>query len=465
MAAPARHGWTPVTAPGPTGGDMLRSFGLIRSDALGFLEWSWRTYGDVVQFPIPTPPTYLITSPEGVRRVLQANHRGYGKATVQYRNLALVTGDGLLAADTEAWRRQRTAVQPAFHPRAVAAVADHSAAAAAELSRAWARKGEGAVVDVEDDMMQTALRIVGAALFGADLRTQSAELVAATQQGLAAVVARTRNPLAPPLRVPTPGNVRLRRAVRRLDRAVADIVADRRRAGARRQPSADEPQDMLDVLLADQSLSPTELRDQIVTFIVAGHETVASALTWSWYLLGSHPEASARLEQEAASVFGPDGLPTFDDLPRLRWASAVFDESLRLYPPGWIISRKARAADEIDGHPIPAGALVLISPYLVHRHGCGYEAGDEVFDPQRFLDRPPTARSAYLPFGAGPRLCIGREMARAEGAIVLSVLARRWRLRLLPGRQIERNPMVMLKPRGGLPMSLHGVEGWADAAR
>ena len=235
---------------------MLRSFGLIRSDALGFLEWSWRTYGDVVQFPIPTPPTYLITSPEGVRRVLQANHRGYGKATVQYRNLALVTGDGLLAADTEAWRRQRTAVQPAFHPRAVAAVADHSAAAAAELSRAWAQ-GDGAVVDVEDDMMQTALRIVGAALFGADLRTQSAELVAATQQGLAAVVARTQ-PAGTTVAGTTPGNVRLRRAVRRLDRAVADIVADRRRAGARRQPSADEPQDMLDVLLADQSLSPTE---------------------------------------------------------------------------------------------------------------------------------------------------------------------------------------------------------------
>lgn len=448
MTAPARHGWTPVTAPGPSGGEMLRGFATIRHDPLQFLLESWRAYGDVVQFPIPTPPTYMVSSPAGVRRVLQQNHRGYGKATVQYRNLALVTGPGLLAADTEAWRVQRKAVQPAFHPRAVMSVVDHTATAAGRLADQWADLRPGVVVDVDEAMMRTALEIVGAALFGADLRDESAELVAATQDGLHAVVARTRNPLSPPLLVPTPGNLRLRSAVRRLDEAVFDIVKARRA-----RPAPDEPQDMLDVLLADGSLTSQELRDQVVTFIVAGHETVASALAWAWYLLGEYPQVADQVATEADEVLGGRAA-TFADLPRLRWASAVFDEAMRLYPPGWLITRKALAEDTVDGHTIPAGALVLISPYLVHRHPESNDGFDpEAFAPQRFLDGPPSpATGVYIPFGAGPRLCIGRDMARAEGAVVLATLARRFRLEPLAGNVVGKNPEVMLKPRGGLPM-------------
>ena len=437
-----------MTAPGPTGSEMLRGFKTIRHDPLQFLLESWRAYGDVVQFPIPTPPTYLVSSPSGVRRVLQQNHRGYGKATVQYRNLALVTGPGLLAADTEEWRGQRKAVQPAFHPRAVVSVVDHTAAAADRLAEQWADLPDGAVVDVDEAMMRTALEIVGAALFGADLRDESADLVAATQDGLHAVVARTRNPLSPPLAIPTPGNVRLRSAVRRLDAAVADIVSARRA-----RPAPDEPADMLDVLLADGTLNSQELRDQVVTFIVAGHETVASALAWAWYLLGEHPEVADQVAAEADAVLGGRP-PTFADLPKLRWASAVFDEAMRLYPPGWLITRKALAEDTVDGHTIPAGALVLISPYLVHRHREANDGLDpEAFAPQRFLEGPPSpATGVYIPFGAGPRLCIGRDMARAEGAVVLAVLAQRFRLEPLAGSVVAKNPEVMLKPRGGLPM-------------
>lgn len=455
MATPTRHGWTPVTAPGPTGGEMLRGFTTIRHDPLQFLLESWRAYGDVVQFPIPTPPTYLVSSPSGVRRVLQQNHRSYGKATVQYRNLALVTGPGLLAADTEQWRVQRKAVQPAFHPRAVVSVVDHTATAAGRLADQWATLPAGAVVDVDEAMMRTALEIVGAALFGADLRDESADLVAATQDGLHAVVARTRNPLSPPLAVPTPGNLRLRSAVRRLDTAVADIVHARRARGV-----PDEPEDMLDVLLADGTLSGREMRDQVVTFIVAGHETVASALSWAWYLLGEHPEVADRVAAEADEVLG-ERTVTFDDLPRLRWASAVFDEAMRLYPPGWLITRKALAEDIVDGHTIPAGALVLISPYLVHRHPEANEGLDpEAFAPQRFLEGPPSpATGVYIPFGAGPRLCIGREMARAEGAVVLAALARKFRLQPVHGHVVAKNPEVMLKPRGGLAMHVQPRRG------
>lgn len=446
---------------------MLRAFGQIRADALGFLELAWREHGDVVQFPIPTPPTYLVTHPDDVRHVLQVNHRGYGKDTIQYRNLALVTGHGLLAADTEPWRRQRKAVQPAFRPAALTRVGEHTAVAAARLAGRWRALPEGAIVDVEHDMMTCALEIVGASLFGSDWQAEAGDLVDATQEGLRAVVARTRNPLALPLAVPTPGNRRLRAAVARLDRQVAQVVATRRSAptaGAR-------PADMLDVLLADGSLSTREVRDQVVTFIVAGHETVASALTWCWFALGEQPSVADALAAEALQ-WHPPGSPKPaepGDAERLTWASAVFDESLRLYPPGWLITRKALTDDVVGGHVIPAGALVLISPYLVHRHPAAIPedwatwpggADPERFDPARFLAHPPsTVNGGYIPFGTGPRLCIGREMARTEGAVVLAELAREFRLDPVPGRPVGRDPMVMLKPKPDLLMRLHRREG------
>ncbi|MDQ1305144.1 MAG: Cytochrome [Actinomycetota bacterium] len=427
---------------------MLSAFDTIRTDPLAFLEWSWRKYGDVVQFPIPKPPTFLVTHPDGVRRVLQANHRGYGKATVQYSRLALVTGEGLLAADTEAWRRQRKLVQPAFHPRSVRSVVDHTGVAVERMLARWDDLGDGAVVDVDDEMMRTALEIVGASLFGADLRGESEVLVAATQQGLHEVVARARNPLAPPTWVPTPGNLRLNRAVARLDKAVAEILAARRA-----QPTPAEPVDMLDWLLAVSDLGESELRDQIVTFIVAGHETVASALTWAWYLLGKDASAADRLAAEAEARCS-DQRPGFDDLPHLPWAHAVFDEALRLYPPGWLITRKSLVADEILGHRLPAGSLVIISPYLVHRHDQG-DPSIEDFDPGRFLAGIPSPQTGvYIPFGAGPRLCIGREMARAEGALLLSMASRRWRLASTDPAPARPQPLVMLKPKGGLRMRL-----------
>lgn len=453
MATGQRHGWTPVTAPGPTGREMLSAFDTIRTDPLAFLEWSWRKYGDVVQFPIPKPPTFLVTHPDGVRRVLQANHRGYGKATVQYSRLALVTGEGLLAADTEAWRRQRKLVQPAFHPRSVRSVVDHTGVAVERMLARWDDLGDGAVVDVDEEMMRTALEIVGASLFGADLRGESEVLVAATQQGLHEVVARARNPLAPPTWVPTPGNVRLNRAVARLDRAVAEILAARRA-----QPTPAEPVDMLDWLLASADLTESDMRDQIVTFIVAGHETVASALTWAWYLLGTDPAAADRLAAEAEARCA-DGRPDFDDLPHLPWAHAVFDEALRLYPPGWLITRKSLVADEILGHQLPAGSLVIISPYLVHRHDQS-DPQIESFDPGRFLSGIPSPQTGvYIPFGAGPRLCIGREMARAEGALLLSMASRRWQLSAIDPEPARPQPLVMLKPKGGLQMRLRRRSG------
>ena len=454
---PERFFRTPVTAPGPDGPAMLRDFRLIRRDPLQFLVATWQRYGDVVQFPIPTPPTYLVTEPDAVDRVLRVNNRAYGKRTVQYTTLSLVTGEGLLTADTAAWRSSRRLVQPAFHPREVAKVADHTAVALDRLDRAWQALPDGAVVDVDAAMMHLALEVVGRALFGTDLSGDAERLAHATLRALDVVVARARNPLAPPRAVPTPGNLRLTASLRTLDGVVSSMLAERHARAT--GPGRDA--DMLDLLLTardpetgDGGLTDTQVRDEIATFVVAGHETVASALTWAWWLLARDRSWQRRLAAEAREVLG-DRAPAMADYGRLPVARAVMDETLRLYPPAWVITRRSLEPDVLGGHQIPAGALVIVSPWLVHRHpGLWPDPGE--FRPDRWLGgrREERVRQGYLPFGLGPRMCIGRDFALVEGALVLSSLARRWRFEKVPGVDVHAEPVVTVRPRDGLPLVL-----------
>lgn len=444
----------PMTAPGPPGGEMLRSIPEIRRDPIAFLARMRATYGEVLQLPIPDPPTYLVTDPEAVRRVLVTNARAYGKRTLQYTTLSLVTGDGLLTADTETWRPARRLVQPAFHRDALALVGTHVAEAVDRLLASWSSKS-GQVVDVDDAMMCLALEVVGASLFGSDLSTDARRLAGATLEALDVVVKKARSPLPVPLSVPTPSNIVLRRAVRHLDDAVDTMLAER----ATRPLADGEPaRDMLDLLLATRdddgrTLSSREVRDQVVTFIVAGHETVASALTWAWSLLASHPEAADQVRAEASAL---PGRPTFDDLASLPYTAAVMDETLRLYPPAWVITRRALEDDVLGGVAVAANALVIISPWLVHRNAAVWDRPEE-FDPTRFLDgsgarrRDVVASSAYLPFGAGPRLCIGRDMALLEGTLVLASLAREVAFHAV-GAAPRAVPLVTVRPEGGLPL-------------
>jgi cytochrome P450 len=435
---------------------MLRAIGPIRRDPLRFLADMRAAYGDVVQFPIPDPPTYLVSDPDAVRRVLVTHAKAYGKRTLQYTTLSLVTGEGLLTADTEAWRPQRRLVQPAFHHGTLELVADHVRSATDKLVGTWAAQ-DGAIVDVDEAMMHLALEVVGHALFGSDLSGDAERLADATLAALDIVVKKARTPLAMPLRVPTPTNLVLRRAVGQLDSAVDAMLADR---AAHPLAPGQPPRDMLDLLLLTHdddgsSLSRQQIRDQVVTFIVAGHETVASALTWAWQLLAENPEVAGRLRAEVDAVC-PGGSPCFADLPRLPYAAAVMDEVLRLFPPAWLITRRAREADELAGVPVPAGALIILSPWLVHRHESVWP-DPERFDPERFLDESGARRrdlateAAYLPFGAGPRLCIGRDMALLEGTLVLAGLASRVELRAV-GPAPRALPLVTIRPEGGLPL-------------
>ncbi len=446
----------PMTAPGPQGGEMLRAVRSIRRDPLRFLAEMRERYGDVLQLPVPMPPTYVVTDPDAVRRVLVTNAKGYGKRTAQYTTLALVTGEGLLTADTEAWRPQRRIVQPAFHRASLELVAEHVRTAVDRLLTRWSER-DGEVVDVDEAMMHLALEVVGSSLFGADLSADAARLARATVDALDVVVRKARSPLPVPVAVPTPTNVVLRRAVARLDAAVDAMLAER----ASRPLADGEPaRDLLDLLLAARDedgarLSRVQVRDQVVTFVVAGHETVASALTWAWHLLATDPGARQRLRAEVDAVC-PGGTPTLDDLSRLTWTAAVLDETLRLYPPAWLLTRRSLVPDVLGGVDVPAGALVIVSPWLVHRNRDAWPV-PERFDPSRFLDaegrrrRDVVASPAYLPFGAGPRMCIGRDMALLEGALVLASLAARVDLEAVgpPPRAV---PLVTVRPAGGLPM-------------
>ena len=432
--SPKRYGWnTPVTAIGPQGGAMLRSIKNITSDPLTYLENTWSEFGDVIQFPIPKPATYLISSPEGAREVLVNQHNETSKRTLQYDNLSLVTGEGLLTADTQAWRPRRRMLQPAFHKEMIALSARNVEAGLAKLDSNWQEltSAGSAIVDMDHAMMSLALEITCGALFGINVDDDVDEITAATLTALHGVVTRARNPISMPLAIPTPANLRMKRAIKRLDKAVDAILISR---AANKLPDQAPIRDMLDVLLdpdLETPLTKQQIRDEIATFIVAGHETVASALTWAWHLLVTNPDELMKLKVDPNR------------------AHLVFDESLRLYPPAWVITRRTLSDLTVDEVLIPKNSLVIVSPWLVHRNPKAWE-NPNAFIPDRFISGTP--QLGYIPFGAGARLCIGKEMARLEGSQILAHIASTWNIEAVHGSAVPIDASVTLRPESGMPV-------------
>jgi cytochrome P450 len=433
---PKRYGWnTPVTAPGPLGGEMLKNLRKIVNDPLTYLESVWQEHGDVVQFPVPKPATYLVSSPAGAREVLVNQHKETSKKTLQYNNLSLVTGEGLLTADTQAWRPRRRMLQPAFHQEMVALSQVHVELGLAKLESHWQELTVAGptIIDIDQAMMSMALEITCGALFGVDIESEVDEITAATLTALHGVVARARNPLAVPLAVPTPANLNMKRAIKKLDKAVTLIIAAR----AGNQLPLDAPiRDMLDVLLdpdLETPLTKQQIRDEIVTFIVAGHETVASALTWAWYLLIANPTEMKKLQEHPER------------------AILVFAEALRLYPPAWVITRRTLNEIEVEGVRIPTDSLVIVSPWLVHRNQKAWEQPLQ-FSPDRFQNGTP--QLGYIPFGAGARLCIGRDMATLEGSMILARLVQNWNIEAIHHSEVPIDASVTLRPVGGMPVRI-----------
>jgi cytochrome P450 len=438
---------------------MLRDLLAIRRDPLGYLERTVRRYGDLVAFPLPRTPVLLVNEPDAVRRVLAENPRGYSKATVQYTALSAVTGVGLLTADGEQWRRRRRIAQPAFHHGSLDVVAHQSVLAAQQFRDSWRDLPDGAVVDLDAACMAATLDVVGGTLFAADLAADGERIVRAVQEGLEVVVQRARLPR--PAWLPLPSKRRLDRAVATLDQTCARVVRARRAAGL-----ADDASDLLALLLrsadAEGGLSEQQVRDELVTLVIAGHETVASSLAWTLQLLAEHPDVQDRVRAELSAALG-DREPGWHDLPALPFTRRVVDEALRLYPPAWVLTRRAVGPDRLSGLDVPAGTLVIISPWLLHRRRQAWE-DPLAFDPDRFdTARTSAPRPDYLPFGLGPRLCIGRDFALVESVLALATLLRGYRLEPVRRSGVVVRPdveaLVTLRPRGGLPLVLRHCAG------
>ena len=448
---------TDIGVPGPTSLDMARAFRSVRADPLTFLVDVSRRFGDLVSFPVPGAPALLVNDPDDARHVLQTAARNWGKETVQYAALARVTGPGLLASSEPSWIEHRRLAAPAFHHQRLAAVGDQvRAAAETAIGARLGSLADGDVVDVAALTHRIGLDAVGRALFSADLSGQAQQLLDATSESADLVVRLGRSILPTAEWTPTRTNLRLRATRRRLDASAAEIIAQRR-ARSLHAPAGSHGDDLLGLLL-DSEMTDAEVRDELVTMVIAGHETVAGALAWTLMLLAEHQPAQDRVRAELAGHDGPVSL--LGHRETLPWTRAVVDEALRLFPPAWALSRRAHAADVIAGREVPAGTLVIISPWLMHRRAASWP-DPLAFRPERFLD-PGAGRSGYLPFGQGPRLCIGREFALGEMVMVLSELLREHRLDVPAGwtRPVAQ-AQVAVHPRGGMPLVVTRATGRA----
>jgi cytochrome P450 len=439
-----------IGVPGPSTADMARAFRSVRADPLTFLVEVSERFGDLVAFPVPGAPALLINDPADVRHVLQTSARHWGKQTVQYAALARVTGPGLLASSEPNWIEHRRLAAPAFHHQRLEAVGDQVRAAAdtAITARlAGDSFATGSLVDVAALTHGIGLAAVGRALFSSDLSGQAQQLLDATSEAAELVVRLGRSILPTAAWAPTPTNLRLRSARHRLDTICFELIAQRRTRG-RISPGGSHGEDLLGLLL-DSELTDSEIRHELVTMVIAGHETVAAALAWTLMLLAEHQPAQDRVRAELAGHPGP--VPMLGHRDGLPYTRAVIDEALRLFPPAWALSRRSHRADVIGGRAVPAGTMVIVSPWLLHRRGDLWPE-PLVFRPERFL-HPGAGREGYLPFGQGPRLCIGREFALGEMVVVLSRLLTTYRVALPPNwSRPAAQAQVAVHPRGGMPL-------------
>ncbi len=407
----------------------------VRNPLSFFLSLT-RQYGDVVCYRAAPEPAYLVNFPDGAKHILIDNNRNYSKATYINQMFKTVVADGLLTSEGEVWRKQRRLMQPAFHQQRIAGLGGLIVSATTALLERWQ---DQPVVNIASEMASLTLTITTKALFGIDI----GEGVSTVGQAVT---------MAGDL-LEKPRNARFQSALQSVEQVVAQIIDERRRA-------YQDTGDLLSMLLQARDeetgvgMDDRQLRDQVITLLLAGYETTASALTWTWVLLAQHPEWLQKLRTQVVNTIG-DLPPGVQDLPNLPYTRMVFEEGLRIYPPAWILGRKALGEDEIGGFFVPANTIVAISPYTLHRRLDDWP-DPEVFDPERFTPERSAGRRrfAYLPFGAGPRQCIGNNFAMTEAQIILAMIARLYSLELVPGQEIQPEPIFILRPNREINMSL-----------
>lgn len=436
----------PQTAPGPHGLPWFGSlFPALRDPISLFLQGRER-YGDVVHFRFGPYDYYTVNDPDVVKHVLVDNAKAYTKSR-NYLGLKVVLGDGLLTSEGDKWRKQRKLSQPAFHRDRLEGFARTMAQSTRDMLGRWTREGSTAVFDIHHEMMRLTFRIVGLTLFSSDVDGDAKEVGAAMEVAMHWANDYAESLVRVPPFVPTPANLRFKRAMKTIDDVVYRLIRERRQA-------ADKGDDLLGMLMEatddGTAMNDQQLRDEVITMVLAGHETTANLLSWTFRLLSQHPDIERRVREEAVRVLG-DREPGLEDVKPLDYTRRVLDEALRLYPPAWMFERQAVEDDVLGGYPIAKGSIVGFCPYVLHRHP-GHWENPEGFDPDRFLPERSQKRPryAYLPFGGGPRTCIGNHFAMMEAQIILAMVLREHRIELDPSHPVVLDPVITLRPRHGI---------------
>jgi cytochrome P450 len=447
MSVPA-----PRIPTGPHGPPLLGVIREVRRDSLGFLMRTATEHGSVSSYRLGPGRSYLVTHPDGLKHVLQDHVRNYTKDHVSYTLMRRVVGEGLVTSQGETWLAQRRLAQPAFHRARISAMAGQMVRAAQELSAQWSEaRRTGEPRRAARDMLALTLRIVGEALLGTDVRAQTEAVSSAFNVINEQTVERFRTlRLLPPI-LPTAYDRAFRRAVRSLNGVVDGLIAQRRQ-------HLEDRGDLLSMFMLAQDeetgarMDDAHVRDEVLTMLLAGHETTATALTWAWALLEQNPDAERAFHEELDQVLGGRP-PTAEDVPRLVYTRRVLDETLRLFPPIYILSRHVVEDDVICGYQVRGGSMLDISPYVTHRLP-EFWPEPERFDPDRFTPERVAARPryAYFPFLGGPRQCIGNGFALLEGVLLLATLGQHHRPRLVPGYTPRPEPLVTLRPSEELPV-------------
>jgi cytochrome P450 len=435
--------------PGPKGLPILGLALDVRKDPLGTLQRLAHEYGDIVSMPVMRTSRVLLNCPEYVQQLLILDHAKLHKSVLTKLVVGPLLGQGLLISEGDFWRRQRRLAQPAFHRSRTNEYSPVMVECALDQTRNW-RSGE--TRNIAEEMMKLTLEVAVRTLFGTSLAGDSDSIGKAMTFLMRYYLRRGRSPWRVPASWPTPANRRARREVKYMDSLIYGIISDRKKDTQRRN-------DLLSLLMAamhedGSQMTEQQVRDESMTLFVAGHETTALSLAWTWYLLGENPAAEACLDEELRTVLG--GRPAeVSDLERLPYLNAVVHESLRLYPPAYMMARMNVETVRVGGYEIPPGSTLLASQWVMHRDARFYEQ-PERFVPERWLDGleqrlPP---GAYFPFGDGPRRCIGQGFAQLETALVIAAIAQKFRFRLKKGFPVVPEPLVTLRPKYGIEMTI-----------